>query len=71
MVFKSLQLLSRSKGPDEFWRKRKIFKLAAVCIFDFFLAIFIEKKVVQFCYKQIRDILCVKIIIYISYGEFF
>lgn len=29
MVFKSLQLLSRSKGPDEFWRKRKIFKLAA------------------------------------------
>ncbi|KAL6257336.1 hypothetical protein P5V15_010909 [Pogonomyrmex californicus] len=29
MVFLSLNLLIRSRGPDEFWRKRKIFKLAA------------------------------------------
>ncbi|XP_018398014.1 PREDICTED: 39S ribosomal protein L20, mitochondrial [Cyphomyrmex costatus] len=29
MVFLSLNLLVRSRGPDEFWRKRKIFKLAA------------------------------------------
>lgn len=29
MVFLSLNLLTRSRGPDEFWRKRKIFKLAA------------------------------------------
>ncbi|XP_014483216.1 PREDICTED: 39S ribosomal protein L20, mitochondrial [Dinoponera quadriceps] len=29
MVFLSLPLLIRSRGPDEFWRKRKIFMLAA------------------------------------------
>ncbi|XP_011155369.1 39S ribosomal protein L20, mitochondrial [Solenopsis invicta] len=29
MVLLSLNLLARSRGPDEFWRKRKIFKLAA------------------------------------------
>lgn len=29
MVFLSLRLLTRSRGPDEFWRKRRIFKLAA------------------------------------------
>ncbi|KAG8236907.1 hypothetical protein J437_LFUL015233 [Ladona fulva] len=29
MVFTSLVNFARSKGPDEFWRKRKIFKLAA------------------------------------------
>ncbi|XP_075161347.1 mitochondrial ribosomal protein L20 [Haematobia irritans] len=29
MVFSSLPLFVRSRGPDEFWRKRKIFKLAA------------------------------------------
>ncbi|XP_012220630.1 large ribosomal subunit protein bL20m [Linepithema humile] len=29
MVFLSLNLLARSRGPDEFWRKRKILKLAA------------------------------------------
>lgn len=29
MVFLSLNLLARARGPDEFWRKRKIFKLAA------------------------------------------
>lgn len=29
MVFLSLNLLIRSRGPDEFWRKRKIFKLAS------------------------------------------
>ncbi|XP_012064169.1 PREDICTED: 39S ribosomal protein L20, mitochondrial [Atta cephalotes] len=29
MVFLSLNLLTRARGPDEFWRKRKIFKLAA------------------------------------------
>lgn len=29
MVFLSAQLLVRSRGPDEFWRKRQIFKLAA------------------------------------------
>ncbi|KYN10561.1 PREDICTED: 39S ribosomal protein L20, mitochondrial [Trachymyrmex cornetzi] len=29
MVFLSLSFLTRARGPDEFWRKRKIFKLAA------------------------------------------
>ncbi|XP_076754437.1 mitochondrial ribosomal protein L20 [Xylocopa sonorina] len=29
MVFLSAQLFARSRGPDEFWRKRQIFKLAA------------------------------------------
>lgn len=29
MVFLSLFALARIRGPDEFWRKRKIFKLAA------------------------------------------
>lgn len=29
MVFQSLTLFARSRGPDEYWRKRKIFKLAA------------------------------------------
>ncbi|KAH0946811.1 hypothetical protein HN011_003037 [Eciton burchellii] len=29
MVFLSSSLLVRSRGPDEFWRKRQIFKLAA------------------------------------------
>ena len=29
MVFLSLQLFVRSRGPDEFWRKRQILKLAA------------------------------------------
>ncbi|XP_015601247.1 39S ribosomal protein L20, mitochondrial [Cephus cinctus] len=29
MVFQSLMLLARNKGPDEFWRKRKIFRIAA------------------------------------------
>jgi tryptophan synthase alpha subunit len=30
MVFTTAINLVRSRGPDEFWRKRKIFKLAAV-----------------------------------------
>ncbi|XP_058450075.1 large ribosomal subunit protein bL20m [Malaya genurostris] len=29
MVFTTVVNLVRSRGPDEFWRKRKIFKLAA------------------------------------------
>ncbi|XP_063988597.1 large ribosomal subunit protein bL20m [Diachasmimorpha longicaudata] len=29
MVFRSLTLFSRCRGPDEHWRKRKIFKIAA------------------------------------------
>ncbi|KAJ9594197.1 hypothetical protein L9F63_014357 [Diploptera punctata] len=29
MVFKTLALFVRSRGPDEFWRKRKILKLSA------------------------------------------
>ncbi|XP_063224213.1 large ribosomal subunit protein bL20m [Bacillus rossius redtenbacheri] len=29
MVFQSLVFFTRSRGPDEFWRKRKIFKLSA------------------------------------------
>ncbi|KOX67170.1 39S ribosomal protein L20, mitochondrial [Melipona quadrifasciata] len=29
MVFLTAQLFIRSRGPDEFWRKRQIFKLAA------------------------------------------
>lgn len=30
MVFLSIANFVRSRGPDEFWRKRKIFKMAAV-----------------------------------------
>lgn len=30
MVFTTAVNFIRSRGPDEFWRKRKIFKLAAV-----------------------------------------
>lgn len=30
MVFTSVINFVRCRGPDEFWRKRKIFKLAAV-----------------------------------------
>jgi hypothetical protein len=30
MVFTTVVNFVRSRGPDEFWRKRKIFKLAAV-----------------------------------------
>lgn len=33
MVFTTVANLVRSRGPDEFWRKRKIFKLAAVSRF--------------------------------------
>ena len=33
MVFLTAQLFLRSRGPDEFWRKRQIFKLAAVDIY--------------------------------------
>ncbi|XP_076162355.1 mitochondrial ribosomal protein L20 [Ptiloglossa arizonensis] len=29
MVFLTAQLFGRNRGPDEFWRKRQIFKLAA------------------------------------------
>ncbi|KAK0166985.1 hypothetical protein PV327_004440 [Microctonus hyperodae] len=29
MVFRSITLFARNKGPDEYWRKRKIFKLSA------------------------------------------
>jgi large subunit ribosomal protein L20 len=38
MVFTTVANLVRSRGPDEFWRKRRIFKLAAVSLkiyFDF------------------------------------
>lgn len=37
MVFTSIVNFVRSRGPDEFWRKRKIFKLSAVSaeIYDF------------------------------------
>ncbi|XP_043290146.1 39S ribosomal protein L20, mitochondrial [Venturia canescens] len=28
MVFRSLTLFARNRGPDEFWRKRKIFRIA-------------------------------------------
>lgn len=30
MVFQSLVNFVRARGPDEFWRKRRIFKLSAV-----------------------------------------
>lgn len=30
MVFTTIARFVRSRGPDEFWRKRRIFKLAAV-----------------------------------------
>lgn len=36
MVGSSVLLLVRTRGPDEFWRKRKIFKLAAVNLFFIF-----------------------------------
>ncbi|XP_050534457.1 39S ribosomal protein L20, mitochondrial [Daktulosphaira vitifoliae] len=29
MVFTTAMMMVRSRGPDEFWRKRKIFKIAA------------------------------------------
>ncbi|XP_011301744.1 39S ribosomal protein L20, mitochondrial [Fopius arisanus] len=29
MVFQSVTLFARCRGPDQFWRKRKIFKIAA------------------------------------------
>lgn len=32
MVFTSIVNLIRTRGPDEFWRKRKMFKLAAVSV---------------------------------------
>ncbi|KAJ8870866.1 hypothetical protein PR048_027167 [Dryococelus australis] len=37
MVFQTLVLFTRSRGPDSFWRNRKIFKLSAVsfCLFFF------------------------------------
>lgn len=35
MVFLNLPLMVRARGPDEFWRKRRIFKLAAVSIILF------------------------------------
>lgn len=36
MVFQTMINLVRTRGPDEFWRKRKIFKMTSV-IHDFFL----------------------------------
>lgn len=33
MVFKSLTLFARNKGPDEFWRKRRILRMTAVSCF--------------------------------------
>jgi hypothetical protein len=30
MVFLTALRLARARGPDEWWRKRKVFKLAAV-----------------------------------------
>jgi len=30
MVFKTLALSVRNRGPDEFWKKRRILKLSAV-----------------------------------------
>ncbi len=32
MVFTTIAAFIRSRGPDEFWRKRKIFKISAVNI---------------------------------------
>lgn len=32
MVFTTIVNLARSRGPDEMWRKRKIFKLASVSL---------------------------------------
>lgn len=41
MVFTTIVSLVRSRGPDEFWRKRKIFKLAAVGgVINFFSCLF-------------------------------
>lgn len=33
MVFTSVINFIRARGPDEFWRKRKIFRLTAVCTY--------------------------------------
>lgn len=44
MVFKSVTLLARSRGPDEFWRKTKIFKLSAVILKIYLLNIFINNE---------------------------
>lgn len=42
MVFTTALNLIRSKGPDEFWRKRKIFKLASVSFIHKMYKIVIE-----------------------------
>lgn len=35
MVFTTIAAFVRSRGPDEFWRKRRIFKITAVMNFVF------------------------------------
>jgi hypothetical protein len=35
MVFTTLALFVRNKGPDKFWKKRRILKLSAVRYFEF------------------------------------
>lgn len=37
MVFTSVVNLVRSRGPDQFWRNRKIFKLSAVLFLKLFI----------------------------------
>lgn len=50
MVFTSIVALGRNRGPDEFWRKRKIFKMAAVSSFFLFelLSFFYTKNLMEF-----------------------
>lgn len=49
MVFQSLVNLVRARGPDEFWRKRRIFKLSAVReIFSITFNIYFKTKIFVF-----------------------
>lgn len=47
MVFQTMINLVRTRGPDEFWRKRKIFKMTSV-IHDFFFLIFYSNFKIKF-----------------------
>lgn len=51
MVFTTVTSLVRAKGPDSFWRKRKIFKLAAVRV----ISNYIFPKKYNFCLNFALD----------------
>lgn len=55
MVFQTLPMLARSRGPDEFWRKRRIFRLSAHFVGRsrncYSLAIRAVHRALQYCTK--------------------